>query len=82
MNREAEMISNALSPDTALQALFNRWPVTIPVFIRHRMSCVGCSMAVFDTVEEAAANYGLECTALLAELQAAIQPGTGPIAAP
>ena len=67
------MISNRISPQTNLKALFTCWPATIPVFIRHKMSCVGCSMSTFDTLEEAAANYHLEWSPFLAELQLAIE---------
>lgn len=47
------------------------WPTTIPVFIRHKMACVGCSMAPFETVAEAAATYGLEVPGFVEELQEA-----------
>jgi hybrid cluster-associated redox disulfide protein len=69
------MINEGISPETNLQALFSRWPATISVFLRYRMSCVGCSMSAFDTLGEATANYHLEWPAFLAELWAAIESG-------
>lgn len=66
------MTNKGISPETNLNALFSRWPATIPVFLHHRMSCVGCSMSAFDTLGEATANYHLEWTVFLAELLAAI----------
>jgi hybrid cluster-associated redox disulfide protein len=60
-------------PQTNLKALFSQWPATIPVFLHHQMSCVGCSMSVFDNLGEAVANYQLEWPAFLSELYAAIE---------
>jgi hybrid cluster-associated redox disulfide protein len=48
------------------------WHETIPVFLRHRMACIGCPMSTFETLEGAAAVYGLDLEAFLNELQAAI----------
>lgn len=50
----------------------NCWQETIPVFLRHRMACIGCPMSSFETVAGAATVYGLNLTAFLQELQDAI----------
>lgn len=52
--------------------VMTRWPETIPVFIQHRMACVGCAIAPFETVAEVAAIYHLELNCFLDELQQAI----------
>jgi hybrid cluster-associated redox disulfide protein len=52
--------------------LMTRWPEVIPVFIRHRYSCVGCSMSRFDTLYEVAANYHIDPEQFLDELLAAV----------
>ncbi len=62
-----------LTPPTSLKELVSRHPETIPVFLRHRMACVGCFMSGFDTLEEAVANYALSWEAFTVELQAAIE---------
>lgn len=72
MDREAEMISDGISPATNLRVLFNLWPAVMPVFMRHKMSCLGCLMSSFDTLGDAAVNYQLEWTSFLVELQSAI----------
>jgi hybrid cluster-associated redox disulfide protein len=59
-------------PDLALVDLMTLWPETIPVFVRHRMLCVGCLIGPFHTVTDACAEYHLDEKAFLAEvLQAA-----------
>jgi len=47
---------------------FTRSPETAPVFHRFGMACVGCTMAPFETLEEAASAYGLDVQTLLSEL--------------
>jgi len=61
------------SPDLkiTIAELMNRWPLTVPVFFKYRMYCVGCSMAVIDTVEEAVKIYALPLKAFLEDLKAA-----------
>ena len=44
-------------------------PACARVFLAHGMACVGCPMARFETIEEAARSYGLEPAALAAALQ-------------
>lgn len=52
---------------TVAEAL-DRWPATAAVFVRRHMACVGCAMAPFDTIGDAAAVYGIELNRLLDEL--------------
>lgn len=59
-------------PDLPLADLMAAWPATIPVFLRHRMLCVGCLIAPFHTIVDACAEYGLDQRAFVAELRAAI----------
>ena len=66
------MNTDIFPPDLILKELFDRWPQTIPVFLKHQMICVGCSMSVFDTLAEALANYGLSFSTFQAELAEAL----------
>ncbi|MFN8497895.1 MAG: DUF1858 domain-containing protein [Anaerolineae bacterium] len=60
--------------DMTVEEILNQWPATVPVFMQHRMACVGCDLAGFETLAEAVAIYGLDLTAFLAELSNAINP--------
>jgi hybrid cluster-associated redox disulfide protein len=60
--------------DLPLGALMTQWPDTIPVFMRHKMLCVGCLVNPFHTVIDACAEYGLDVDAFYAELAASIKP--------
>ena len=48
------------------------FPRTVAVFLRHRMHCVGCALGPFHSVADAAYEYELEASRLLAELRQAV----------
>ncbi len=52
--------------------IMDRWPQCVPVFLAHKLDCVGCSMAPFETLAEVIEIYQLPQDAFLAELAAAI----------
>jgi hybrid cluster-associated redox disulfide protein len=60
-----------ITVDASVNDVMTVFPATIAVFLRHRMSCVGCLMGPFHSVADAAAEYDLEPGALLAELRQA-----------
>ncbi|WP_297339501.1 DUF1858 domain-containing protein [Pseudophaeobacter sp.] len=63
--------SNLDDPDLALADLMTKWPQTIPVFVRHKMLCVGCLVSPFHTIADACAEYHLDEEVFLAELKTA-----------
>lgn len=58
--------------DLSLADLMHLWPSTIPVFVRHRMLCVGCLVSPFHTVADACAEYDLDEEEFLRELTDAV----------
>jgi hybrid cluster-associated redox disulfide protein len=59
-------------PDLSLSDLMAQWPQTIPVFLRHRMLCVGCLVNPFHTLSDACTEYSLDRDEFQAELRRAI----------
>ena len=57
-----------LTPQNTVADTLDTFPQTISVFLKHQMICVGCAMAEFDTLEEAANNYSIPMVQLLDEL--------------
>ncbi|RPI28772.1 MAG: DUF1858 domain-containing protein [Chloroflexota bacterium] len=55
--------------------VLEQWPETIPVFLNHQLTCVGCAMAPFETLADVACNYHLPAGQFLDEIRAAAQPG-------
>jgi hybrid cluster-associated redox disulfide protein len=66
--------SEALAEMT-IDDVLTRWPQTADVFTRRNMACVGCPVAPFYTVSEAAAIYNLEISDFIDELQQAVAKG-------
>ena len=60
-----------LRSDWTLSEVMRHRPQTIGVFITLKMACPGCAMSPFETVAEAAAEYGLDAQELVAHLAAA-----------
>jgi len=44
------------------------YPKMLPVFAQHGLACPGCSLAAFDSLEEAAKAHDVDLTALIREL--------------
>lgn len=53
--------------------VMRRWPMTIRVFLSHRMHCVGCPITCFHTVADACREHGIDQAEFLAELSAIIR---------
>lgn len=61
-----------LAPDLTVAVVLTRWPPTIPVFLRHRMACVGCPFARFEGLAAATGVYGVPIDSFLSELRSSI----------
>ncbi len=57
-----------ITPDLTVQQLLDRWPQAAPYFLHHRLACIGCPMAKFDTLHDVARNYHLNLPDLLSDL--------------
>ena len=58
--------------ETPVEEVMRCFPRTVSVFLRHRMHCVGCALGPFHSVADAAYEYELEASGLLAELREAM----------
>lgn len=65
------MTASRFHRDLTVQAVLDAWPSTRHVFFARRMACVGCDMAPFMTIAEAAASYGIPADDLERDLRAA-----------
>jgi hybrid cluster-associated redox disulfide protein len=52
--------------------VMSRWPATIRVFLDFRLSCIGCPIATFHSVDEACREHGVACDDFMAALRNAI----------
>jgi hybrid cluster-associated redox disulfide protein len=70
---EAQLSGNEISNKMTVAEILDRWPQTIPVFLRYQTSCVGCSMNIFETLEDAMRIYHLQQTDFLKDLVGSIR---------
>ena len=61
----------AIDSHLLVDDVMSRWPATIRVFLDFRMSCVGCPIAGFHSVEDACREHGIDREDFLAALRAA-----------
>ena len=61
-----------LTPDTSVADALQQCQELAAVLVRFRMACVGCPLAAFETLEDAAVSYGLTAELLMLELDAAM----------
>ncbi len=57
--------------DDIVGEVMTAWPATIRVFLNFRMSCVGCPISSFHSVENACKEHGIDHEQFLAALRAA-----------
>lgn len=55
--------------DLSLAEIMSRWPATIRVFLDRRMHCVGCPIAPFHTLVDAAEEHSLLLVGLVADIE-------------
>ncbi len=68
------MVTHAID-DMTVAEIMSRWPATIGVFMAYEMRCIGCPIAIFHTLAEAAREHRLDLTGLTA----AVRRATGPL---
>ena len=66
-------MDHPLTHDLTISEILQRWPQTADVFLRHRMACVGCAIAPFETLAEVSKIYQVNLEKFLLELQDASQ---------
>lgn len=65
--------NDSLLAGMSVTVLLKRYPAAVSVFFQHRMACVGCAIADFHTVAQAAALYDTDLAQFTTELERAIQ---------
>jgi hydrid cluster protein-associated redox disulfide domain len=55
--------------DMSVKEIMDRWPSTVPLFIRKGLKCPGCPIGPFHTLDEAAREHGKNLSDLIEEIQ-------------
>lgn len=57
--------------DLSLAEIMSKWPSTIRVLLDYRVHCVGCPIAPFHTLVDAAEEHSLLLAGLVADIERA-----------
>ena len=71
-----------LHPEITMADLLAGWPAALPAVARRGMACIGCPMARFETLAEAAEAYGFDPGDLLREVASAAPRAASNLAPP
>jgi hybrid cluster-associated redox disulfide protein len=69
----ASAMKHKFSDDATMDEIMHRSPAAIRVVLQNGMLCVGCPIASFHTVSDAAREHDLNEEQLSCDLQAAIE---------
>ena len=59
----------AIEPYLLVDDVMTRWPATIRVFLDFKLSCVGCPIASFHSIEDACREHGIDAGNFMAALR-------------
>jgi hybrid cluster-associated redox disulfide protein len=65
-------VRQRLHDDMTMDAMMREWPATIRVVLDHGLLCVGCPVAPFHTIADAAREHDLDRASLARDLKRAI----------
>lgn len=67
----AHQKSQKISADMMVSEAIARYPDTIPIFMKYGMHCIGCPMAMQETIEQATAGHGIPIDKIIIDLNKA-----------
>ncbi|MBL8579211.1 MAG: DUF1858 domain-containing protein [Mesorhizobium sp.] len=73
-------VRKRLHDEMTMDAIMREWPATIRVVLDHGLLCVGCPIAPFHTIVDAAREHDVDRASLARDLKRAIakeDAGTG-----
>lgn len=62
-----------ITKKTKFSEVLRKYPETAEVFFQHGMACVGCPMAMQETIEQGAQAHGIDIDNLIQELNKKIE---------
>ena len=67
------MSKKVITPDLLVADILTEWPETVQVFLAYRMSCIGCYLSPFDSLEDAMLVHGLPVESIVDELNQRVE---------
>jgi hybrid cluster-associated redox disulfide protein len=67
------MKKQLITKEMSIAEVISRYPETIPVLMKTGMHCLGCPMAMQETLEEGLSAHGLDADKIIEELNKSIK---------
>jgi hybrid cluster-associated redox disulfide protein len=64
----AHQKSQKISADMTISETIARYPDTIPILMKYGMHCIGCPMAMQETLEQGLSGHGIPVEKIIDEL--------------
>lgn len=74
MKTKKQIKQKKITADMSFAELIREHPEAVKVFLKHGMHCIGCPMAMRETIAEGAQAHGLDVKKLIDELNKSIKP--------
>lgn len=72
MQKQKEQITKNM----LIGEVLNKHPELVGTFLENGMQCIGCSVATWETIEQAAAGHGIDADQLVKALNKAVGGGS------
>lgn len=73
--RKTKSKKEKITKDMTFAKIINKYPNLVEIFFKHNMMCVGCPMAMQETIEQGALAHGIEPKKLVKELNKKLKKG-------
>lgn len=68
-----KQIKQGITEKMTFMEVVSKHPETSKIFLKYGMHCIGCPMAMQETIEEGAKSHGMSVEKLLEELNKAVK---------
>lgn len=65
----------SVTKDMMIADIVQKYPQSVPVFLRHGLFCFGCGVARFENLEQGAVVHGIDPDALIDDINITIANG-------
>ncbi len=62
-----------ITKDMVIGEIVEKYPDTAEILLKHGLSCLGCMMAMMETLEQGAKSHGIDLDNLLKELNESLE---------
>lgn len=70
--RKVKKQKEKITKDMTFAEVVSKYPKATNVFLKHSMHCIGCPIAMQETIEQGAKAHGIDVKKLVEELNKAI----------